>query len=475
MIKETIAAAFVAICATTLSAQTSKNDSLPVNACRPGHYFTFDLGGGLHNIAFKTDGYGDKKPGMGLGAQIGYRYFFNENWGVGLGFGFNTFAAKTDLNYNQDEQNGTDSNLMSEHKEHNYLTAINHLKENVKVSALDIPIGAYFQHSLGAKWRIGAGANVVVSLIASKKFNSKDGDIKVEAQLPYYNVKLYDLPAHNLSTFSGFDGTPDFKSISIGFGGEVKAYYAINKRLDLAMGLTGAYRFSDIKNTNLPKLYDEDAKLYVGVTQSTVCDGVKLANFSATVGLRYRLVRKVKPVAAPDLIYLDSFQTPIDSDIALIEEPEPKPEPEPNHGLGIDIVPKDYAFVNNALDMSAQLRRKKVGDPIGAPILFATNSDRLKSDVNTIMDTVVVFMKENPDVLKLEVSAHTDNVGSDAYNLNLSKRRATTVVNYLVSHGVERSRLVPVGYGESRPLNKNATPQQRDINRRVEFMILELE
>ena len=197
-------------------------------------------------------------------------------------------------------------------------------------------------------------------------------------------------------------------------------------------------------------------------------------NISATVGLRYRLVRKVKPVAAPDLIYLDSFQTPIDSDIALIEEPEPEPEPEPEHGLGIDIIPENYAFVNNALDMSAQLRRKKVGDPIGAPILFATNSDRLKSDVNTIMDTVVVFMKENPDVLKLEVSAHTDNVGSDAYNLQLSKRRAATVVNYLVNHGVERSRLVPVGYGESRPLNKNATPQQREVNRRVEFMILEL-
>ena len=137
-------------------------------------------------------------------------------------------------------------------------------------------------------------------------------------------------------------------------------------------------------------------------------------------------------------------------------------------------MPEDYAYANNALDMSKQLRRKKVGDPIGAPILFETNSDRLKSDVNTIMDTVVVFMIENPDVTKLEVSAHTDNVGSDAYNLQLSKRRANTVVNYLVSHGVERKRIVPVGYGESRPLNKNATPQQREVNRRVEFMILEL-
>lgn len=186
-------------------------------------------------------------------------------------------------------------------------------------------------------------------------------------------------------------------------------------------------------------------------------------------------MHKVKPVPAPDIVDVFIESPYIAESIDIIELPvEEEKFDRSGDDFGINIMPEDYAYANNALDMSKQLRRKKVGDPIGAPILFETNSDRLKSDVNTIMDTVVVFMIENPDVTKLEVSAHTDNVGSDAYNLQLSKRRATTVVNYLVSHGVERKRLVPVGYGESRPLNQNATPRQREVNRRVEFMILEL-
>ncbi len=75
----------------------------------------------------------------------------------------------------------------------------------------------------------------------------------------------------------------------------------------------------------------------------------------------------------------------------------------------------------------------------------------------------------------MEVSAHTDNIGSDAYNLDLSKRRARTVVNYLIKQGVEPERVVTVGYGESRPLNDNSTDEMREINRRVEFVILALD
>ncbi|MBR6177070.1 MAG: OmpA family protein [Bacteroidales bacterium] len=472
MIKHIISAALLMACALPLSAQDLQDEQTPKP--KGTNYLTFDLGGGLHSVAFKADN-ADKKPGFGFGAQVGYRHFFNQNWGIGIGAGFNTFAAKATMNYNQDEHSGTDASILSEHKERNYHTAFTDVEEKITASALDIPIGVYYQRPINDKWSFGAGLNVIVSTIASKKFKNNSGNIGVVAEYPYYQQTVSDVPAHGLTNFSGFSGTPDFKSVSIGFGGEAKAYYAINDKLDLAIGISGAFRFSDLQNQKVEKLFDEDTRSYVGVTQSALCDGVKLANISATVGIRYRLVPKIKPVAAPD--FVDVFIEPlyIADAIDIIELPvEEEKVDRSADDFGINIMPEDYAYANNALDMSKQLRRKKVGDPIGAPILFETNSDRLKSDVNTIMDTVVVFMIENPDVTKLEVSAHTDNVGSDAYNLQLSKRRANTVVNYLVSHGVERKRIVPVGYGESRPLNKNATPQQREINRRVEFMILEL-
>jgi OmpA-OmpF porin, OOP family len=80
-------------------------------------------------------------------------------------------------------------------------------------------------------------------------------------------------------------------------------------------------------------------------------------------------------------------------------------------------------------------------------------------------------MKENPD-LAMEISAHTDNIGSFEYNMQLSQSRAQSIVDYLVLKGIDKQRLVAKGYGESRPISSNNTEDGRLKNRRVEFVIL---
>ncbi len=72
----------------------------------------------------------------------------------------------------------------------------------------------------------------------------------------------------------------------------------------------------------------------------------------------------------------------------------------------------------------------------------------------------------------MEVSGHTDNVGSASFNKRLSKQRALAVKNYLVSKGVEQDRIVAVGYGFEKPVASNDTPEGRQQNRRVEMKIL---
>ncbi len=89
-----------------------------------------------------------------------------------------------------------------------------------------------------------------------------------------------------------------------------------------------------------------------------------------------------------------------------------------------------------------------------------------------IMDQVVDIMKKYPNI-KLEIAAHTDNVGSFEYNMTLSQKRTQSMVDYLVNKGVQPSRLIGKGYGESRPIANNNTEKGRMINRRVEFIILD--
>jgi OOP family OmpA-OmpF porin len=74
--------------------------------------------------------------------------------------------------------------------------------------------------------------------------------------------------------------------------------------------------------------------------------------------------------------------------------------------------------------------------------------------------------------MKVEVAGHTDNVGTDAYNLKLSQGRATAVRDYFVSQGVPSSQLTVKGYGESDPIADNNTDEGRERNRRSELRIL---
>ena len=87
------------------------------------------------------------------------------------------------------------------------------------------------------------------------------------------------------------------------------------------------------------------------------------------------------------------------------------------------------------------------------------------------LDRVVKLLQENP-AIEIEMSAHTDSYGSDEYNFKLSDNRARSVMEYIISKGIATNRIISHGYGESVPVAANDTPENRQLNRRVEFKIL---
>jgi outer membrane protein OmpA-like peptidoglycan-associated protein len=117
------------------------------------------------------------------------------------------------------------------------------------------------------------------------------------------------------------------------------------------------------------------------------------------------------------------------------------------------------------LEQNAQLTLKDIN--------FESNSDKLSDISFTELSRVVQLMKENP-TLKVEVAAHTDDVGSENYNLVLSNKRAKSVMDYLVQNQISGERCVPKGYGESAYKYKNDSEENRARNRRVELKILSI-
>lgn len=103
-------------------------------------------------------------------------------------------------------------------------------------------------------------------------------------------------------------------------------------------------------------------------------------------------------------------------------------------------------------------------------IHFNFDSAVLKKESFAVLDEIVVTLLTNPK-LQLEISGHTCDIGTKAYNLSLSERRAQSVFDYLVLKGVEPERLTHTGFGEGQPLNGNKNLEQRKLNRRVEFKV----
>lgn len=106
-------------------------------------------------------------------------------------------------------------------------------------------------------------------------------------------------------------------------------------------------------------------------------------------------------------------------------------------------------------------------------IHFEFDSDAISPVSEGLLQEIARVINENPQVLKIRVEGHTDSQGSAPYNLDLSERRARSVVAALVQNGVDEARLVPEGFGLTRPIADNDTDEGRAKNRRVEFNILE--
>jgi outer membrane protein OmpA-like peptidoglycan-associated protein len=104
-------------------------------------------------------------------------------------------------------------------------------------------------------------------------------------------------------------------------------------------------------------------------------------------------------------------------------------------------------------------------------VKFATGSAKILPASDGILNAVLTVLTGHPEITHVSVEGHTDNVGAAAMNKSLSGRRAASVVDWLVKHGIDKARLSSVGFGMERPIDSNDTPEGRQNNRRVEFHI----
>jgi OOP family OmpA-OmpF porin len=133
--------------------------------------------------------------------------------------------------------------------------------------------------------------------------------------------------------------------------------------------------------------------------------------------------------------------------------------------------------IDTLVNPNVCLQDYKIDKPITIKnILYDFNKADLRPESKIALDALVVTMQDNPNI-KIELASHTDSIGKEAYNLKLSQQRAQSCVDYIISKGVSKDRIVAKGYGKSRPLMPNSLPDGKDnpegrqLNRRTEFTV----
>ena len=137
----------------------------------------------------------------------------------------------------------------------------------------------------------------------------------------------------------------------------------------------------------------------------------------------------------------------------------PAPEPEP------------VKEIKQAIQEAVKEEKKEFTidfEKLSKQSLFEFNSDKIAEDNYAGLDVVADFLKETPNV-SVKIEGHTDNIGAKEYNQKLSERRAKSVANYLISKGVDSSKVTTEGFGFSRPIADNKTKEGRAKNRRTEM------
>ena len=264
----------------------------------------------------------------------------------------------------------------------------------------------------------------------------------------------------------------DAKADLDGFSGSALVYAPVGgEDLDI-YGKVGYYNFDQqvtVDNvsagSNSPEglLLGAGARLYVSEQLAVRAEGEWFDIndgdlWSINLGIEYLFGRpaKAEPVAA--------VAAPV-AVVAAAPPPPPPPPPANSDGDGDGVVdgtdqcPGTPAGAKvNAEGCEEQLVLRGVN--------FSNNSAELTSQDRQMLDSVVDILAKRP-AFDIEVRGHTDSTGSDAYNLDLSRRRAESVRDFLVAKGIPAEKLTAVGAGETEPVAPNDTADGRALNRRV--------
>ena len=417
--------------------------------------------------------------------ELGYTYFFNQNWGLGLGVGVNKFSACANMNIRgvvPDSQDPQDYNQGSIHNTNADLIYITHnLIEREVVWAIEVPLTAQFEKKFDGRNGIYAQLGVKGYFPIKNRSRLSDGTITYMGWDEYYNVLYQDMENHGFYTAEVDGGSHSTKlRCSIDLQADFGGIFTINNKVDAYVGLFASYGFLNIlpKGENKHDLVEYDANgktQYNGLMGSNVYETLDrgyiaeagksqidrndvIGNFKwnylqvgVKVGIhikpcgqveesaRKKFYRKMTEAAQK---YLDDTCNACDKHTEYIYIVPVCPETTES---GDKLTPKEKKELS---DLADDLEKIK--------ILFDLDKDVPKiNESGDYIDKAAKKLKSNPKYI-LVIEGYTCKLGTEEHNRDLAQRRAESIKRLFVEEkGVDPAQLELHTYTSSDPENAN--------------------
>ena len=429
---------------------------------------------------------GKPKPGLGYGVGLGAQYFFTKHLGLSLGVDLSVFNTKSYFPDKGFEFKG----VFDEEEDYNDLRIrLINWTEKQKTYFIDIPLMLRFQHKWGKKEMHGFyfafGPKLQIPVKSSYRIEDRknENDVRVEAYYPEHGLYVayegsgVQVPQHGYGTTNKlWEGKNSLKP-GVGIVGELGFLIGLSRRIDLTVGVSAEYGFTNIKKNaiELMEIVEgktaQDGKVadivgYNGILNSNKTGPIHPTSIKANIGLRIKIGKLSKKEDEEEKLdeILDKLKNRDTIIINPVVVPVYLPNPNANNAPA-----EDDPDGTPARRKGAAAVPQVVIDELQEPIYFDLDKYNLDQEAITILDRKVALMKKHPEA-SVSVVAHTCDLGTTGHNDELSLNRAMAARYYMISKGISPSRIELIPMGKHYPMHPNTSEDSRRLNRRDDFI-----
>lgn len=501
--------------------------------CLEGHYLTLEGGCGLQTMKYGLLQNGEvKNLYPGLDAKFGYRHYYSQHAGWGLGVRLQSFKSAGVLNYSQSEDGALD--FYTEPREYTHRTYYLDFKEQQTSLNFEVPIEFFLQYNITGRLKINAGFGIQGNLFAVKnEYENTDGRISTRAYYQQWNLELGDAARYKLYDTSGFKGGYDY-SPTVSAIGELGLLFAVSSRIELSFNIQGGYSFlSPLDNNSSLSVYDADCvgenqqraaynPVYNGLMNSQA-EKAKFLSAGATLGIRYRFskdpqcavefdealrkVRRLREVESEEFELMDSLRADEikrrrrrqENDTVELAEKERRRrriEAEEffidDNGDTVWVKPQ---VVDTVVVVNADTSKVEPPEPPEPPkppvppvdinrvrdtlieLITVINDNSCKfnqiapkpsAKQKKSIDKLAKLLIENPG-MELDAIGHTCDIGTVEANKSVGMQRALYIKQELTMRGVPENQIHCITKWFTEPLVPNTSEENRIKNRRYEL------